>query len=60
MPLTTADEKYIQDIITAINAYATAMETFTSGAATTAANALAASLTTATSTYNTSVQQEGQ
>ncbi len=60
MPLTTGDQQYISDIITAINAYATAMEAFTSGAATTAANALAASLTTATATHAATVNRQGE
>jgi len=60
MAMSTSDQNYIQAIINAINAYAVAMEAFTSGACTTAANALAASLTTAATNYASSQQREGE
>lgn len=60
MPMSTADQNYIQAIVNAVNAYATAMEAFTSGAATTAANAMAASLTAANTTWAASVNRQGE
>lgn len=60
MPFTTGDQQYINDIITAINAYATAMNTFTAGAAATAQAALATALTNATNTHNATVNRQGE
>lgn len=56
----TADQAYIGAITNAVNAYATAMETFTLAAAATAAGALAASITTATNLWQESLHNEGE
>lgn len=58
--MNTADQAYIGAITNAVNAYATAMETFTLAAAATAAGALAASITTATNLWQESLHNEGE
>lgn len=58
--MNTADQAYIGAITGAVNAYATAMETFTLAAATTAAGALAASITAATNAWQASLHNEGE
>lgn len=60
MPLTTADIKLINDVIAAVNAYATAMNTFTAGAAATAQANMATALTTAQNTWAASVNRQGE
>lgn len=60
MPLTTADIKLINDIVNAINAYATSMNTFTAGAAATAQATMATALSTAQSTWAASVNRQGE
>lgn len=60
MSLTTADAKYIADVIAAVNTYATAMNTFTAAAAAAAQAAMATSLANATTTWAASVNRQGE
>lgn len=60
MPMSTGDNQYMTDVIAAINAYATAMNTFTAGAAATAQANLQTALTNATNAHNATTQREGE
>lgn len=60
MPSSSADKTEIDTIITAINAYATAMNTFTAGAAAAATTALGTALAAAQTARNTALKNEGQ
>ena len=58
--ISTATYTFIQALITAINSYATTMNTFTGAAATTAMNNLATATANATAAYLASVKLEGE
>lgn len=58
--MNTADQACIGAITGALNAYATAMETFTLAAATTAAGVLAAPITAATNNWQAALHNEGE